>query len=136
MKEQTPGQEKGRIFPCKLIHQCLKENNLRDGASIAEFLKSSFGEFIQETLETEMDEELGYSRYDYKEKAGTNSRNGHHKKVPKTDMGNVEKNVRKNSNFSAHSFCYFSEDFMRSDFLQSSKYLIAPKTLFAMPSFS
>ena len=53
-------------------------------------MKSSFGGFIQEALEVEMDEELGYSRYDYKEKEGTNSRNGHYKKVLKTDMGNIE----------------------------------------------
>ena len=37
-----------------------------------------------------MDEELGYSRYDYKLKEGTNSRNGHHKKTLRTNMGNIE----------------------------------------------
>lgn len=37
-----------------------------------------------------MDHELGYSRYDYKEKEGTNSRNGHHKKSLRSDFGNVE----------------------------------------------
>jgi putative transposase len=78
------------LFTREMIRQCIKENNLRDGKSILDFLKTSFGEFIQEALEAEMDEELGYSRYDYKEKEGTNSRNGHHKKVLKTEMGNVE----------------------------------------------
>jgi hypothetical protein len=33
----------------------------------------------------QMDEELGYTRYDYKEKEGTNSRNGHHRKTLKTE---------------------------------------------------
>ena len=41
----------------------------------------------------QMDEELGYTRYDYKEKEDTNSRNGHHRKTLKTEMGNFEIDV-------------------------------------------
>jgi putative transposase len=78
------------VFSKEQIRQILKENNLKDGKSIADFLKNSFGSFIQEALESEMDQELGYSRYDYKEKEGTNSRNGHHKKSLRSDFGNVE----------------------------------------------
>ena len=90
MKKQKERTQVNRIFPKELIRQCLKENNLKDGKSIEDFLKASFGEFIQEALENEMDEELGYSRYDYKLKEGTNSRNGHHKKTLRTNMGNIE----------------------------------------------
>ena len=78
------------LFTRDMIRQCIKENDLRDGKSILDFLKASFGEFIQEALEAEMDEELGYTRYDYRDKTGTNSRNGHHKKTLRTDMGNFE----------------------------------------------
>lgn len=78
------------VFTKEQIRKILKENNLKDGKSIADFLKNSFGSFIQEALEAEMDQELGYSRYDYKEKEGTNSRNGHHKKSLRSDFGNVE----------------------------------------------
>ena len=80
MEKRKERTQKNRIFPRELIRQCLKENNLKDGKSIEDLLKASFGEFIQEALEAEMDEELGYTRYDYKEKEGTNSRNGHHRK--------------------------------------------------------
>ena len=38
-KERT---QKNRIFPRELIRQCLKENNLKDGKSIEDFLKASF----------------------------------------------------------------------------------------------
>ena len=93
MEKNKKRTQKNRIFPRELIRQCLKENNLKDGKSIEDFLKASFGEFIQEALEAEMDEELGYTRYDYKEKEGTNSRNGHHKKTLKTNMGNFEIDV-------------------------------------------
>lgn len=78
------------VFSKEQIRKILKENNLKDGKSIADFLKNSFGSFIQEALESEMDQELGYSRYDYKDKEGTNSRNGHHKKSLRSDFGNVE----------------------------------------------
>jgi transposase-like protein len=78
------------IFTKEQIRQILKENDLKDGKSIADFLKNSFGSFIQEALEAEMDNELGYSKYDYKEKEGINSRNGHHKKNLRSDFGNVE----------------------------------------------
>ena len=37
-----------------------------------------------------MDDELGYSKYDYKNKEGTNSRNGHSQKTLKTSFGNID----------------------------------------------
>lgn len=43
-----------------------------------------------EGLEAELDEELGYSKYDYKNKTGTNSRNGHSRKTMKTSLGDLE----------------------------------------------
>ena len=48
MKKQKERTQVNRIFPKELIRQCLKENNLKDGKSIEDFLKASFGEFIQE----------------------------------------------------------------------------------------
>ena len=80
-------------IPKDQIRKWLNEYNLKDGQSISDFLKNSFGSFIQEALESELDNELGYSRYNFKEKQAidtTNSRNGHHKKTIRTDMGNVE----------------------------------------------
>lgn len=81
------------IFSKEEIRKILKEKDLKDGASIADFLKKSFGAFLQEALEAEMDQELGYSRYNYKGKEGVNSRNGHHKKTLRSDFGKVEINV-------------------------------------------
>ena len=89
-------EEKKTGFTKEFIRQCLEEYDLKDGKSIADFLKNSFGSFIQEALEKELDDELGYSRYNFKEKQGieaTNSRNGHHKKILRTDIGNVEIDV-------------------------------------------
>ena len=41
-------------------------------------------------LDGELDEELGYSKYDYRNKETTNSRNGHSKKTVHTSVGDME----------------------------------------------
>lgn len=68
------------IFGKDQIRQLIKENNLKNAKDIQNMLKEMFGETLQEMLEAELDEELGYTRYDYKNKQTTNSRNGHSKK--------------------------------------------------------
>ena len=41
-------------------------------------------------LDAELDEELGYSKYDYRNKNTDNSRNGHSQKTLRTSFGDVE----------------------------------------------
>ena len=48
---------------------------------------------MENGLEAELDEDLGYSRYDYKNKATDNSRNGHSSKTLRTSFGDVEVSV-------------------------------------------
>lgn len=89
------------LFTREQIRHLLKTHNLKDGKSIADFLRQSFAPFIQEALEAEMDEQLGYTRYNYQEKAqkqGKNSRNGHHKKRLRTDFGELEIAVPQDTN--------------------------------------
>lgn len=95
MEKRKERPLKNSPFTREQIRNWLEEYDLKDGKSIADFLKSSFGSFIQEALEKELDDELGYSRYDYKSKEGSNSRNGHHKKTLKTDIGDVDIEIRK-----------------------------------------
>ncbi|OWZ82614.1 IS256 family transposase, partial [Natranaerobius trueperi] len=52
--------------------------------------KEQFGELIEEMLESELDHELGYSKYDYREKETTNSRNGKREKQLRSNYGNIE----------------------------------------------
>jgi len=93
MEKRKERPLKNSPFTREQIRGWLEEYDLKDGKSIADFLKNSFGSFIQEALEKELDDELGYTRYDYKLKEGTNSRNGHHKKTLKTDIGNIDIDV-------------------------------------------
>ena len=52
-------------------------------------LKDLFGNTIQEMLEAEP-EDLGYSKYGYKNKETTNSRNSYSYKTLKSDHGNID----------------------------------------------
>ena len=49
-----------------------------------------FRDVLQESLEAEMDEALGYGKYDSIEKINDNSRNGYSKKTVKTELGAVQ----------------------------------------------
>ena len=53
-------------------------------------LKDMFGDAISEMLEAELEDDLGYSRYDYKNKTTTNSRNGYSKKSLKSNYGKTD----------------------------------------------
>ncbi len=45
---------------------------------------------LEGALDQEMDEELGYSKYDYRNKETDNSRNGHSQKTMHTSYGDME----------------------------------------------
>ncbi len=48
---------------------------------------------MENGLDTELDDELGYSKYDYRNKDTDNSRNGHSSKTLKTGFGDVEASI-------------------------------------------
>ncbi|OAA18597.1 IS256-like element ISKol2 family transposase, partial [Kosmotoga sp. DU53] len=52
-----------------------------------------FGDIIKEMLETELEEELGYSKHDYRNKETDNSRNGYSKKTVNTSYGKIELSI-------------------------------------------
>ena len=75
-----------------------KENlrNIMKGLDVKSFddLKDVFklmvGEMLENGLEGELDDELGYTKYDYRNKDGKTSRNGYSKKTLKTSFGETE----------------------------------------------
>ncbi len=60
---------------------------------IQNLFKETLAEFMENGLEAELDDELGYNKYDYKNKATDNSRNGHSKKTLRTSFGDVAVSV-------------------------------------------
>ena len=63
--------------------------NIGSMEDIQGLFKETIAEFMENGLEAELDDELGYSRYDYKNKDTDNSRNGHSSKTLRTSFGYV-----------------------------------------------
>ena len=72
------------------IRELLQIANVGSMDDIHDLFKETIGEFMENSLEAELDEELGYSKYDYRNKATDNSRNGHSSKKLKTSFGEIE----------------------------------------------
>jgi len=75
------------------LRKLLKEHKVKDAKDIQEVLKKLFGDALAEMLEAELENELGYSKYDYKNKVTPNSRNGHSKKTLRSDYGKLDIDV-------------------------------------------
>jgi transposase-like protein len=78
------------IIPKDELRKLIKKYDLKDTKDIQNMLKDMFGDAIQEMLEAELEDDLGYSRYDYKNKSTTNSRNGYSKKSLKSNYGKTD----------------------------------------------
>ena len=88
-------EQKGRRV---LIEEFLKENPIRDGSDIQEPMKEMMRRIAETALNAELDEELGYTRYDYRNKETENSRNGHSRKTVHTSQGDMKLNVPRDRN--------------------------------------
>ena len=75
------------------IRELLQMANIDSMDDIQDLFKETIAEFMENGLEAELDENLGYSKYDYKNKATDNSRNGHSSKNLRTSFGDVEVSV-------------------------------------------
>ena len=76
-KNRTP-EEKARR---EKIRELLQMANIGSMDDIQNLFKETIAEFMENGLEAELDDELGYSKYDYKNKDTDNSRNGHSSKT-------------------------------------------------------
>lgn len=72
------------------IRELLQMSNVESMDDIQNLFKDTIAEFMENGLEAELDEELGYSKYDYRNKETDNSRNGYGEKTLRTSFGNVE----------------------------------------------
>ncbi len=88
-KNRTP-EENARRAKIRELLQMADINSMDD---IQSLFKETIAEFMENGLEAELDDELGYSRYDYKNKDTDNSRNGHSSKTLRTSFGNVDVSI-------------------------------------------
>ena len=75
------------------IRELLQTGGVSSMEDIQNLFKETIAEFLENGLDAELDDELGSSRYDYKNKDTENSRNGHSRKTLRTSFGDVEVSV-------------------------------------------
>ena len=85
-KERSPEEQERRAK----IRELLQLSNVSNMEDIQNLFKETIAEFVEEGLDAELSEELGYNRYDYKNKETDNSRNGHSSKTLRTSFGTVD----------------------------------------------
>ena len=88
-KNRTPEENARR----EKIRELLQMANIGSMDDIQSLFKEAISEFMENGLEAELDDELGYSKYDYKNKDTDNSRNGHSHKTLRTSFGDVAVSV-------------------------------------------
>lgn len=81
-----------------LMRQLIEERGIKDIDGVQALVKELTAGLIQEAMDAELDEELGYSKYDYKNKQTDNSRNGSYKKTVSSSQGDVELTVPRDRN--------------------------------------
>ena len=88
-KNRTPEENERRAK----ISELLQMGGISSMDGIQNLFKETIAEFMENGLDAELDDELGYSKYDYNNKDTDNSRNGHSSKTLRTSFGDVEVSV-------------------------------------------
>lgn len=88
-KNRTPEENARR----EKIRELLQMANIGCMDDIQNLFKETIADYMENALEAELDDELGYSKYDYKSKDTDNSRNGHSSKTLRPSFGDVEVSV-------------------------------------------
>ena len=81
-----------------LMRQLIDERGIKDLAGVQAMVKELTAGMIQEIMDAKLDDELGYSKYDYKNKQTDNSRNGKYKKTVSSSQGEIELSVPRDRN--------------------------------------
>ncbi|MGK0465291.1 IS256 family transposase [Clostridium sp.] len=82
----------------EILRDYINEQKFTSPDEVLLAMKGMFRDILQETLEAEMDSQLGYDKYDISEKQTPNSRNGYSKKTVKSELGAVELNIPRDRN--------------------------------------
>lgn len=90
-KKGTP--QKAMI--CEFMQSYLKENDVKtkDGVDVNSIMRDMMSVILEGASDEELEQELGCSKYDYRNKETNNSRNGHSQKTMHTSYGDMQIDV-------------------------------------------
>lgn len=77
----------------KQLLELLQGAGINDVEGVQELFKEMVGTVLENGLEGELEDELGYSKYDYRNKETDNSRNGYSEKTLKTSLGDLDLSI-------------------------------------------
>lgn len=98
MARRTRNESPERQALREMMEGYLKENPVRDGKDVNSIMREMLSIILEGSLDGELDEELGYSKYDYKNKDTHNSRNGYSKKTMHTSYGDMDLKIPRDRN--------------------------------------
>ena len=79
----------------QMMSNYMKDNGvkIKDGTDVNTIMRDMMSVILEGALDEQLDEEPGYSRYDYRNKDTDNSRNGHSQKTLHTSYGDMEPDI-------------------------------------------
>ena len=92
MSKKNPEREARRERRKELLAM-LESAGITDVSGVQELYKEMVGSVLENSLEGELEEELGYSKYDYQKKETDNCRNGHSDKTVRSSFGEIELSI-------------------------------------------
>jgi hypothetical protein len=102
----------------EMMSTYMKENNVlpKNGTDVNSIMRDMMSIILEGTLDAEMDEELGYSKYDYKNKDTDNRRNGYSQKIMNGVLyKSIEKDVSPASNLLSRDGLCYSLNYISAD---------------------
>ena len=80
-------EAKKQLLSREQLRSLIQEENLKTPEDVHRLLKDMFGGVLQEMLEAEMDQNLGYEKNGVRTPEQANRRNGHSKKTVRSEIG-------------------------------------------------
>ena len=92
MPKRTKNESPQKQALREMMRDYLKDNDvsIRNGTDVNAVMRDMMSVLLEGALDEELDEELGYSKYDYRNKETDNSRNGHSTKTMHTSYGDMD----------------------------------------------
>ena len=100
MPKRTRNESPQKQAMREMMKDYLKNNDvhIKDGTNVNAVMRDRMSVLLEGVLDEELDEKLGYSKYDYRNKDTDNSRNGHSSKTMHTSYGDMEAAIPRDRN--------------------------------------
>lgn len=95
-KNDTPQKAAMR----EMMRDYIRNNDIsiKDGTDVNSVMRDMMSVLLEGSLDEELDGQLGYSKYDYRNKDTDNSRNGHSRKTMRTSYGDMDVSIPRDRN--------------------------------------